>query len=66
MICIHKNEETPAKQAGAEAESEKGRLMGATVDCYITSPKSQNYLADDEKSLLAGVVLAAPAFFYYC
>ena len=37
--------------------------MGATVDCYITSPKSQNYLADDEKSLLAGVVLAAPAFF---
>jgi hypothetical protein len=36
--------------------------MNSTVDSYITSPKSQTR-ADDRKSLLAGVVTAAPAYF---
>ena len=38
--------------------------MVSTVYCCITTRKSQNHLADGEKSLPAGVVTAAPADFY--
>lgn len=36
--------------------------MVSTINCYITSPKSQNDL-DNRVCFLAGVVTAAPAYF---
>ena len=36
--------------------------MVSTIDCSITSPKSQN-LADNRKPLLAGVATVTPAIF---
>jgi len=38
--------------------------MGSTVDCYITSPKSQNDPGDNGKSLLPGVAAVTPGYLY--
>jgi len=63
IICTPRNEKAKGFAGSWPRQGEKERLMDSTVDCYITSPKSQNHLADNREFLQAGVVMAAPACF---
>lgn len=54
-----------ASRAPGRGKKDKEGIMVLTNDCYITSPESQNDLADNSECLLAGVArLQLPVFVY--